>query len=550
MYFNIKPPLRRFFLNFIICEDKIISRIVFKSLIDGKNLGEVEFSGSINIYKALISLGIVLPGISCGGNASCGKCLIYVKGDAFTISIEEKDLIFRYFSYKPNKIPEKYGEPRLACFCAVKGNSTVYFHPSDKNKNKTSEKVQNVSRTGIAIDIGTTTLELSVADMATEKVIYYSRELNTQKIYGTDVLSRINNSNSLGHLSLHKLIIEQIKHNISDAMATLNIDYSTIDEIVVTGNTTMLHFFYNLDPYGIGVSPFIPQSLFGITLNANSLFEFLPQPIKLFIAPCIGPYIGGDISCGILHTEIYNKVSINILVDIGTNGEIVLCKNGEIYCCSTAAGPAFEGGEISMGMVANDGAIYNVWLENERIEYSVISDIEPVGICGTGIISAIEAFLIAGIIDPTGKIVSSDHQHTERIIQINSQPAVLLTESGIFITQQDIRNIQLAKAAISAGISTLLYETSTDISEIEHLYLSGGFGSGINAKSAAFIGLIPKELSDRTVSIGNSSLQGAVKLLLNKQSKNLITSLAGKAKELTLSSNAVFMEKYIEMMTF
>ncbi|MCL2539785.1 MAG: ASKHA domain-containing protein, partial [Oscillospiraceae bacterium] len=310
------------------------------------------------------------------------------------------------------------------------------------------------------------------------------------------------------------------------------------------------HFFDGLDPRGIGVAPFVPKSLFGAVTKIEDTFVDSTVTAPIYLAPCIGPYIGGDISCGIVFTGLAGQGRTALLIDVGTNGEIALSKRGEITCCSTAAGPAFEGGEIAMGMVASSGAVDFVWFDGTDIKYTTVDGTKPVGICGTGIISAVGALLKAGVIDETGRILSCGHGFEDRLTSAGDTPAVFVAERDIFLSQKDIRNIQLAKAAVAAGIDTLLHETGTSAAEIERLHLCGGFGSGIRVASAAAIGLFPAELVPVAVSTGNSALAGAAMLLFSKENRAAIEKIAGEAKELPLSSSPYFMERYIERMSF
>ncbi|MCL1831129.1 MAG: ASKHA domain-containing protein [Oscillospiraceae bacterium] len=511
---------------------------------------EISFDNSITVYDALVMAGVELKDSSCGGNHTCGKCIVYVNGSTFTPTSEEHKLIVN------QNIEQKpfLGHARLACLTIATGDCEIYYQPGTKSvpteSNKDISITSNISRVGVAIDIGTTTLEISFIDLDSTLQIYQYRELNNQKLYGSDVLSRIDYSNKNGKDILHKQISDQISEAISDICLTLGISIEIIECMVVSGNTTMLHFFSNQDPKGIGVYPFTADNLFGIEVSANEILSGFTDANSLYIADCIGPYIGGDISCGIIHANMLNSNGVQLLIDVGTNGEIVLAKNNNLYCCSTAAGPAFEGAQIAMGMIAAPGAINMVYYQNGDICYTTIDEVDAVGLCGSGIISAIETLISLGIVDATGRISEVNHPFSDRIVHIDSQVAVYIVKDKIYLTQQDIRNVQLAKAAVAAGIETLLQETSTDVNEITKLFLAGGFGSGINAASAAAIGLIPAALADKVTFIGNSSLEGAKQLLESMELKQTLKGIVNASTELSLSSSGYFMEKYIDNMSF
>jgi len=289
----------------------------------------------------------------------------------------------------------------------------------------------------------------------------------------------------------------------------------------VTGNTTMLHFLTGLDASGIAVAPFTPKSLFGEWYD------------NIYTPKCISSYVGADITCAIIASGMMND-KISFLVDIGTNGEMAVFKDGELICCSTAAGPAFEGANISAGMLGTEGAINKVYIEDGRLCYTTIGDKKAVGICGTGLIDAVGCMLELGVLDESG--------YLEDDFEIGT--------SGIFITPGDIRQLQLAKSAIRAGIDTLLHKCSVTPDELDCFYIAGGFGSFIDKNSAAKIGLIPKEAIDKVKVIGNGAGQGACMLLLNRDMIKSSEEIAKNAKTVELSSDEFFMNSYMDNMFF
>ncbi|MCL2539651.1 MAG: ASKHA domain-containing protein, partial [Oscillospiraceae bacterium] len=330
-----------------------ISRVVFVDINDPGNTSEYRFEKAVRVYDALRSAGIVIAA-PCGGNHNCGKCFVRVKGKVNAVC-EAEGLILAQ-NPKPR---DTENELRLACFCIAEGDCEVFYERAGESglSEVSNTAVDTKSlRFGVAVDIGTTTLECAIYDKETRERIYYKREMNSQRPFGADVLSRIESSNANGCKPLHDLLFSQVSRLVGSGIAGSLLKADNLEEIAVTGNTTMLHFFDGLDPRGIGVAPFVPKSLFGAVTKTKVSFIASSDPVPIYLAPCIGPYIGGDISCGIVFTRLAEQGRTALLIDVGTNGEIALSKRGEITCCSTAAGPAFEGGEIAMGMVASSGA--------------------------------------------------------------------------------------------------------------------------------------------------------------------------------------------------
>jgi uncharacterized 2Fe-2S/4Fe-4S cluster protein (DUF4445 family) len=251
------------------------------------------------------------------------------------------------------------------------------------------------------------------------------------------------------------------------------------------------------------------------------------------LAPCISAYVGADITTAILASDM-EKDSCSLLIDVGTNGEMAIWKDGRFACCSTAAGPAFEGAGISQGTMAIQGAISEVWVENGTVKYKTIGDATPVGVCGTGLLDAVACMLDLEVIDPSG--------YLEEDWEIGN--------SGIFITAEDVRQVQLAKAAICAGIETLADTCGVGCDQIEKVYLAGGFGSYLRPESCGKIGMIPEVLVDKIQVIGNGAGIGASMILQSTECLSHAERIAADAESVELSASEVFMDKYMERMFF
>lgn len=507
-----------------------------------------EYQESVTIADALrdCKADFSMP---CGGNHTCGKCKVIATGCLSPMSSEEKNRLL------PEEITEHI---RLACFAKIEGDATVTL---------LSEKTENILTTGtmedftldpisgemdgygIAADIGTTTVVSYLYPLNNTKPVQIVSSHNQQSKFGADVISRIEYSNQNGILPLQQTIVSQLNQSFSELCQKQNISMDSVKGCVITGNTTMLHLLCGLDPHGIAVAPFIPQSLFGKTFSPKQIGLSLPEHCLVYLPRSISSYVGADITCAILASGMINKQGNSFIVDIGTNGEMALMANGKLKCCSTAAGPAFEGAGIRMGMSAHAGAIDRVWVENGEIAYSVIGKEKAVGICGSAIIDAVAVFLEYGLIDETGLINQDSENGTQYLID-QDEMALKIGNSEVFLTQSDIRKIQLAKSAICAGIDTLIHECDITVQQIDTFYIAGGFGSFINKESAAAIGLIPKEVVPCVSVIGNGAGSGAAMILLSADKKRQSESIAALAEDVELSSNAYFMDRYIDRMMF
>ena len=476
---------------------------------------------------------IISLDMPCGGHGKCGKCKVRAKGNLSAVTTEEK----KHLSHD-----EIENNVRLACFTEVLGECTIESILKTENENKilTDGAISKFSlnptfsKYGVAVDIGTTTVAAKLYN-ANGETLAQSSVLNPQSVFGADVVSRIEASLK-GETSK---IAEVIKSAINELCLNLaqksGVSVLDIDGAVITGNTVMLHLLTETSVEPLSHAPFAAKRLFGETLKAKELgINSLNGECEIYLPPCISAFVGADTVCAILSTGIYKSNSTKILADIGTNGEIALWQGGKLTVCSTAAGPAFEGVGISMGMRGETGAIDEVCLKDGMISAHVIGETTPTGICGSGIIDAVAVLLETGDVDETGFM---------------EEDSVVIS-SPVEVTAKDIRAVQLAKSAICAGINTVMKEFSIQAEEITELFIAGGFGSYLNLESAGKIGLIPNSLVKKVTVSGNSALSGAAMLLLDVSLKKEADELSKKANVLELSSNPVFSDEYMEQMMF
>ena len=398
---------------------------------------------------------------------------------------------------------------------------------------------------GVAVDIGTTTVALYLIDIESSDRLAVLSEANSQSAYGADVTARIQFCADNGHEKLTKLIREQISTMIVETCQSADVSPGQVEYISIAANTVMQHLVAGYSPVSMGVAPFMPESLFGEELP---VWEGLPvgENVKVYYTPAISAYVGGDITAGLLAAGFDGLTEPALFIDIGTNGEIVLKHNGTYYCCATAAGPAFEGAEIAMGMIAAPGAIDHVmWNDgNGSVEFTVISEDVPKGICGSGLLDALAVLLDIGAVDETGRLQDADKFYLTKYARESE------IDEGIYITAGDIRKLQLAKAAIAGGIQVLLHFAGISADKVKTLALAGGFGSFMDMKSAARIGLFPKELLPVARAVGNTSGEGAVRVLISEQAEKQLGRIRENCEYLELSSMTFFNDKFVEQMMF
>lgn len=456
----------------------------------------------------------------CSGNHTCGKCK--VKAAGAVSAPEEAEL--RLLSE-----PERASGVRLACACYIEGDVIVTLNEDAAAKIISWYETPNFERTetgcGFAVDIGTTTVALQLIDRASGKVLAERLAKNAQCGYGADVISRIEACREQGVSVLSERIASQLETMAEECL--LEAGRPDVSESVITGNATMLHIYESLDPFSLAVAPFDAQSYFGC-MSRRTL-----AGAPVYLPRCVGAYVGADIVCAVLASDLLSG-GVQMLADIGTNGEMVLAKDGRLLCCSTAAGPAFEGAGLSCGMPAAPGAIQAVRLENGAVTCKTVNHQPAKGICGSGILDALAVMLETEAMDDSG--------YLEEDWPVGG--------SGLTVTQRDVRQIQLAKSAVCAGLLTLMEEEGLSAAEIQRFVIAGGFGSTLNFDSAKAIGLFPAALREHTAFIGNGALGGAYMLLLNRSLRKKSERLAQEAVELSLSTNAGFMDYYVDCMSF
>jgi uncharacterized 2Fe-2S/4Fe-4S cluster protein (DUF4445 family) len=466
----------------------------------------------------------------CGGNGKGGKCMVYVhEGSGSGL--------------------------RLACRTSVSENMIIELDGPQtmiiEEEGIVSNYAPDVGRAGIgvALDIGTTTLACRLFDRSDGSLLASAARMNPQAAWGADVISRIDASVAGKLDQMQDALLRAVDQMLDELLSSTRRKRSEISDFTAAGNTVMQHIAVGLPPDSIGVNPFIPLSLFG---DAHALAD-LDIPCEIWFAPCVASYVGGDITAGMIATGMHTAEAKQVLVDLGTNGELALGDKTGITACATAAGPVFEGANIYFGMPALPGAISAAWDEDGQLSFDVIGGVAPKGLCGTGIVD-IAAFLIKnGIVDSTGYMLDADDcpAYAERLGEENGMAVFYITDDrGIYITQRDIRNIQLGKSAVYSGIMVLLHEAGLGLDDVARLDIAGGFGRYINLDSAATIGIIPAKWLDRANAVGNSSVKGASAALLSDAARQDMLGLDDMTEYIELSTSAKFNEFFVDYMMF
>lgn len=509
----------------------------------------------MSLYYALQKEGIILSA-PCAGNGTCGACKVKLLKDGPAITDKDK----KYLSEV--ELEEGW---RLACQ-AYPTEDCVVFVPSEKFY-AVSEYENNVTEPGhsvnassacaddleyanltkskdiqvfkrcykIAIDLGTTTIAYELFCVKTGETIRTLSATNPQRLYGADVVSRMEQSNNGRREMLKNILHRQMREDIRKLIG--EIETENILSIAISANTVMVHLFMGYSCEGLGKYPFTPYTLDCIRTNAK-VVNLMDADIPVFITGGISAYVGGDILAGLGSQEFLSDNRISLFLDLGTNAEMALSDgNGNIYVTSAPAGPVFEAANISCGVGSVEGAISRICIEKGNLKYETIGGKKPVGFCGSGILEAVFELLKNHVIDETGLLQDAYFE--------TGYPV-----GNLKITQQDIRQIQLAKSAVFSAIQILIQRAKVTHEQIEVIYLAGGFGYHLNVEKAVGIGLLPQEFTGKIKAVGNTSLQGTKELLLGRVAEEDLWNIKEACEEIYLSNETAFQDIFMENMNF
>lgn len=390
---------------------------------------------------------------------------------------------------------------------------------------------------GVAIDIGTTTVVCSLIDMLTGEELGHASEINAQKFFGLDVLTRITyeiENPDDGAEKLQKAIVGSINKMVKSVCDRNGVTQDQIYEIAVGANCTMMHMLMGVDARPIGKAPFAPVFARAKDVQASDIGLKAAAGARLYCLPSVSAYIGADIVAGAYVCDLNHRKGNVMFIDIGTNGEIVLAANGHLMSCSCAAGPALEGMNISSGMRAAEGAIEDIHINEDGLDLKIIGDCEPAGICGSGILTVTKELLRTGIVRKTGAFVKADKfdadDYRSKYIAVDEdgKRSFRMTdgEEPLYITQGDVRQVQLAKGAILSGFMALLRKAGIGMEDLDKVLIAGQFGAHLPAESITGTGILPFEVEDRIEYVGNTSKTGAYMALMSGTVKKEMEALA------------------------
>lgn len=417
---------------------------------------------------------------------------------------------------------------------------------------------------GAAFDIGTTTVAAKLINLSTDEVLAVASAANPQSAHGADVVTRIRYiiDHPGGQKKLNRLIINLINGLINELATLAQIKQSDIYKLTVAGNTVMQHIFLNLNPRKLASSPYTPVFQGPANLSARTLgIEINPNGI-VYVLPNLACFVGSDITGVLTVLDLDSTDDMQLAVDLGTNGEIVLGNNQRMICCSSPAGPAWEGACIGWGMRASHGAIERAKIEDGELWIRTIGAADPIGICGSGLIDLIAEFRRAGIIDPTGRILVPAALADSRLSWLREfviprsngvndlMVAQIDQDKRIILSQNDIREVQLAKSAIATGIRLLLLEFGLEPSEITRVYIAGAFGNHVHGKDVVDLGIIPDIPSDKIHFVGNAALSGAEAVLRSREARMKAERIAERIEYIEIADRAEFQDCFVDEMHF
>ena len=423
----------------------------------------------------------------------------------------------------------------------------------DVDPGDTSEK-----RYGFAVDIGTTKLAGYLVDLGNGSVLATTSMTNPQIPYGEDVISRISYvmEDKKKLVELQTTIIDAVNRLLGEAVGTAKIERKDVYDVVVVGNTAMHHIFFGITPDFLSLSPFSPAIQSSLDIRAKEVGLGVNSGAYVYSYPIIAGFVGADAVADVIATGLFEAEEISLLMDIGTNTEIVLGNRDSMISCSTASGPAFEGAHIKHGMRAATGAIEKVWIDPDTFEPScrVIDETKPEGICGSGIVDAIAEMFKVGILDETGKMTKELDiprlRHNGERCYVLAKGDETVTGKEIVVTQHDVKEIQLAKGAIYSGISIAMKRFGVDRNQIVKIYLAGAFGTYVDPESARMIGMVVDVPTDRFEFAGNTAGSGARMALISSETREVARSMVRKIKYLELAAEMDFHEEFMNALYF
>ncbi len=517
---------------------------LYITIVDAHKETVLKIKDGETLLDSLISNSINLNGV-CNGSGTCGKCKIQLIEGEMDITASDKkhfskDELLKGYRLACKARPNKHCKIRVS---PIETSEFLVLSEYKEDKDKSLRHKESDENYSIAVDIGTTTLVISLVGQSSKSIIDTYTAVNGQRAFGADVISRIQASVNGRGEELRSRICKDLLIGFRNVISRNGIEQQKIKEIVISGNTTMGHLLMGFDCTKLGVFPFIPVDINLMNRHFCEVFMCNELDALVTFLPGISAFVGADIVSGLYFNGFHQSDHIKILIDLGTNGEMAIGNKYNIITTSTAAGPAFEGGNITWGVGSIKGAIANVEIKENKVTWQTLGNTEPIGICGTGIIEAVAEMVRNEIIDETGRMSEDYFDEGFPLARTSS-------DEIITVTQKDIRELQLAKSAIRAGVETLCLRYGVHYEQVDQVYLAGGFGVKLDQEKAIAVGLLPEAFKGKIEAVGNSSLGGGVKYLTNEDAKEQLKKLIQISSEINLANDLAFHDFYMKYMFF
>ena len=503
-----------------------------------------------NLYRVLAKAGLL--DAPCGAQGHCGKCRVRFTANPPAPLPRETELL---------SASDLAGGWRLACLHQINDDlrdlqielpqhgDTAAVHTFSGDPGVfTSDFSQSAQSYALAVDIGTTTLAASLVDLRNGAQLAVSSCLNSQKFAGLDVISRINYAQSTpsGTSELQAAVIGDIRTMLTELCAATGLKAKEITMISVAANPAMTHLLAGVNPAPLARAPYTLVYEGSLSLSALPLGLPVANEAIVYCLPAAAAYLGGDVVGGMLAAGVDKQGPTRLFIDLGTNGEIVLAQGDKLYSCSTAMGPALEGMNIKCGMRAAAGAINDVSIDGETVRYTTIGGDKPRGLAGSGLLAAVSALRLSGLLDASGRLLLKkpvSERQGQRCLPIDET-------SNIMLTQNDIGQVQLAKGAVLSGIETLLARNRCISEDVKEVLVAGGFGLHISEQSLLEVGLLPRQFAGKIRYLGNSALEGARLCLLSAATRRRAEHLAEEIIYIDLAMDIDYQHRFISAMDF
>ncbi len=533
-------PCRR--LRFSIIFQQLSEKSAMNSitLIPGNQTG--HFPKGTLLLDALMDMGVNIK-TPCGGKGICGKCRIRVTGELSGKTEAEK------------KIPTNKTNDRLACQAHLSGDTKVFIDENHFISRKTYPKVNPDDHFAVAVDVGTTSVNISLVSLSQGVAFDLDTFLNPQRRFGFDVISRIAAaSDPINRQTMTRQIRQTIFNAIASALNAMNIPCPAIEQIIFSGNTTMLYLLFGLDVSGLGRFPFHAPCLDFDNFTLKDINADLFPHARISAIPAVSAFLGGDLVGGLTLCYEMGFTENIFFIDLGTNGELFLINgSGDIYAASCAMGPALEGMNISWGMTADDGAVTHVRIDSGKLAYNMIGEGPPVGLAGTALIDIISCFLSEGLINRNGAFVDGlENRQLPHPAQYSDglSPKQIRLWGDIAISQKDVRNLQLAKGASLSASRFILQAADCSQDEVKHVLIAGAFGSHLDLDNFKCLGFIPEFPEADYHYLGNTSLKAAGNACFNDNFLKNAARFRDRVTEVELAKNPEFNNAFIKALDF